>query len=456
MRQRSILSIALLFATAGFVAGPAGQAANPQGARATRPAAPAAAKPLDIYVVDTEGGKATLFVSPSGETVLIDTGNPGARDLDRIMEVISGAGVTKIDYLISTHYHVDHIGGMQEFVKRIPVGHFMDHGPSVEVREQVPGFQAAYAEIRSKAKHTVLKPGDRVPVAGLDWRIVASAGQALKTPLVGAGQANAALCADFQRRPDAASPDDNGQSVGSVITLGRFRVLDLGDLLWNNEFDLVCPRNQVGTVDLYMVTHHGLDQSGSPALVHSVRPRVAVMQNGPRKGGAPTTFQTLRRSPGLEDIWTLHWSYAGAIEHNSAGVFIANIDDMPTIAGILTAPPPAPRGGGPGGAPAAGAPPAAGATAPPPPGPGGAPPAAGAVPPPGAGAPPAPAVAGAPGAAPGQGAPGAPRAGGAGGGRGNQAAAHTPAYSIKISAQADGTFTVTNTRNGFSKTYVKR
>lgn len=376
MRPRFTFLLALLALSGGLVADASGQAANPR-----------ATKTLDIYIADTEGGKATLFVSPSGETVLIDTGNPGARDNDRIAEMIAAAGVTKIDYLISTHYHTDHVGGLSALAKRIPVGHFMDHGPNVEAREAVQGFQAAYAEIYSAAKHTVLKPGDRVPVAGLDWRIVTSAGRAITKPLAGGGQANAVTCADFRRRPDAPSPDDNGQSVGSVITFGRFRALDLGDLLWNNEFDLVCPRNQVGTVDLYLVTHHGLDQSGSPALVHSVRPRVAVMQNGTRKGGAPGAFQTLRTSPGLEDIWTLHWSYAGGIEHNSAGVFIANVDDMAIIAGILN---PVPS-----------------------------------------------AATDTPGPA-----------------RSNPS--HAPAYSIKISAQASGTFTVTNSRNGFSKTYVKK
>jgi beta-lactamase superfamily II metal-dependent hydrolase len=349
----------------------------------TRTAAPAAAgKALDIYIVDTEGGKATLFVTPSGETVLEDTGNPGARDLDRIMEVIGVAGVTKIDYLISTHYHTDHIGGLTAFVEKVPVAHFMDHGANVESPEAIAGFRSAYEAIYAKAKHTVLKPGDRVPLKGLDWRIVTSAGHAITTPIAVAGRANAAVCADFQRKPDAPRPDDNGQSVGSVITFGRFRALDLGDLLWNNEFDLVCPRNLIGTVDLYLVTHHGLDRSGSPALVHSARPRVAVMQNGTRKGGAPTTFQTLRSSPGLEDIWTMHWSYAGGIEHNPPGVFIANVDSMATIAGILNPTP------------------------------------------------------GAPGAS------------------GN--AAHAPAYWIKISALPDGSFTITNSRNGFTRTYAKR
>jgi beta-lactamase superfamily II metal-dependent hydrolase len=135
----------------------------------TKPAAQKPpAKPLDIYVIDTEGGKATLFVAPSGESVLLDSGNPGARDLDRIVATLTDAGITKIDYLITTHYHVDHIGGMQELVKRIPVGTFVDHGPTVEEREQVQGFQQAYAELYGKAKHLVVKPGDKIPVADLD------------------------------------------------------------------------------------------------------------------------------------------------------------------------------------------------------------------------------------------------------------------------------------------------
>lgn len=343
-----------------------------------RKASAQATKPtLDIYITDTEGGKATLFVTPSGQTVLVDTGNPGARDLERIMDVIASAGVKKIDYLISTHYHTDHIGGLEALAKRIPIAHFMDHGASVEAREAVPGFQAAYAELHARAKHTVLRAGDRVPLAGLDWRIVTSAGKAIATPLPGAGRLNATECASFQRHTNAASPDDNGQSVGSVITFGRFRAIDLGDLLWNNEVDLVCPRNNVGTIDLYLVTHHGLDQSGSPVLVHSIKPRVAIMQNGTRKGGAIATFQTLRGTPGLEDIWTMHWSYAAGMEHNSAGSFIANIDDKATIASILNDPTSA---------------------------------------------------------------------------QGNPA--HAPAYSLRISARVDGTFTVTNSRNGFSKTYA--
>ena len=343
-------------------------------------------KTLDIYFVDTEGGKATLFVTPSGETVLIDTGNPGARDLERITAVLDHAGVKQIDHLISTHYHVDHIGGMAELAKRLPVRHYVDHGPTVEAKEQVAGFQDTYVALRAQARHSVVKAGDRVPVRDVEWRIVTSAGQALTRPLPGGGQSNAE-CGTFEKRN--APNDENGQSVGSVVIFGQFRLIDLGDLVWNDEFNLVCPRNLVGTVDVYVASHHGMDASGSRALVHGIRPRVALMHNGTRKGATVQTYQTLRSSPGFEDVWQLHWSYNGLIEHNPPGVFIANVDDAETVAGILTAPPPVPgaRGGGRGGP---------------------------ALPP------------------------------------------HVPAHWIKIAAHADGRYTITNSRTGFSKTYATR
>jgi len=440
------------------------------------------AKTFDFYVIDVEGGAATLFVSPSGESVMLDSGNPGTRDTDRIMAVLAEVGVKEIDYLVSTHYHVDHIGGMQELAKRVPIKHYVDHGPSSEEREQVAGFQAAYAELYGKAKHTVVKPGDKLPIAGLDWRIVTAGGKAIKTAVPGGGKPNPA-CADFKPR-DSNPLDENGQSVGSVIAFGKFRLIDLGDLLWNREFDFMCPNNLVGTVDLYIVSHHGTDPSGSAALVHGIQPRVAISQNGTRKGGTLQTSRTLNSSPGFQDHWQMHWSYNGGTEHNPAGLFIANIDEPAVIAAVLTAPPGAGRGGPGGGTPppAAGATPPAGAGAPPAQTGAGAPPAQmGAGAPPaqmGAGAPPAaaaatapPAVtpvqppaqaqqpqgAGQPGATPLAGAPQAGRQGGPGGGRGGPGVPHTgPAFWIKVSAQADGTFTVTNTRNGFSRTYKPR
>lgn len=355
-------------------------------------------KPLEIYVVDTEGGKADLWVTPSGQTLLIDTGNPGERDTDRIVQVMAAAGVKKIDYLLLTHYHSDHVGGLQELVKRIPpITHFLDHGPTVEdgvnghQPEMVPGFQAAYAEIYSKAQHTALKPGDRIPISGLDWRIVSSAGKVIKTALPGGGQPNPA-CAQAQRAADPHDPD-NGQSAGSVITFGRFRAVDLGDLTSDIEYDLMCPNNPIGVVDMYFVSNHGLDNASSPEFVHAIQPRVVILQNGPHKGGTVQTFQTLYSSPEIEDIWELHWGYAAGIQYNSPGIFIANIDDPATIANVLTAP---------------------------------------------------------------RNPPGMRRASLSAGSRAERAkaAAHTPAYWIKISVQPDGAFTVTNSRNGYSKTYV--
>ena len=235
----------------------------------------------------------------------------------------------------------------------------MDHGPTVEgpvnpgLREQVAGFQAAYAELWKSGKHLVVKPGEKLPVAGLDWRIVASAGASLKAALTGApgaGQPNAS-CAQTQPKEVTNDPE-NGQSVGSVVTLGRFRAADFGDLLWNREMELMCPNNLLGTVDLFMVTHHGLNVSNPPAMVHGLRPRAAIMQNGTNKGAAVDVMQTLRSSPGLEDIWQLHWSYTAGIEHNAPGVFIANLEEPATMAERLTTPPGAARGG-PGRGPAA-------------------------------------------------------------------------------------------------------
>jgi beta-lactamase superfamily II metal-dependent hydrolase len=421
MRKRVKLRFLIAAFTIAFAAAPLAQTP--------------ASKGLTVYVIDTEGGKAALWITPSGQTVLVDSGNPGGRDTDRLMDAIKDAGVTKIDYLISTHYHVDHIGGLQELAKRMPIGTFVDHGPSVEEREQVQGFQAAYKELYDKAKHIVVKPGDKLPLTGLDWLIVTAGGEVLKKPLPGAGKPNP-VCASFQPK-DITTDPENAQSVGSFVTFGQFRSIDLADLLWNKEHDLMCPNNPIGTIDLLMVSHHGTDPSNSPQLIHALAPRVAVMQNGTRKGAGAQTMPTLRSSPGLEDIWQLHWGYGAGIEQNSAGVFIANVDDNQTIANALTAPP---RAGGPGGrGPGGGGPPVQNGP------PGGAP---GAQP---AGGPPTggPPAGGPPAGGPPQG------AGPGGGGRGPGAATgHTPAYWIKVVAQQDGSFTVSNSRNAFSKTYA--
>jgi len=424
-----------------------------------------AAKPLEIYVVDVEGGKADIIVAPGGQTMLIDTGF--ANSVDRIVEVAGIAGVTKFDYLLTTHYHLDHVGGLVELVKRIPVGTFLDHGPTSEPdREQVPGFQAAYAAIHANAKRQVLKVGDTIPLPGVNWRIVTSGGELLKTAIAGApGTGPNKQCAGVTRSTMSNGGEDNDHSVGSIVTVGAFRMLDFGDLTGAKEFDLVCPNNPIGTVDLFMASNHGTNNANLPFFVHSIAPRVSIAQNGSGKGGSAQYFEALYTTPGFTDVWLTHWSNNAIAECNPAGVFIANGMDPAAIATTLTAPP---RAGGAGraGAAAAGPPPATFCAASVPP----APPvvAATQVTPQGApvAAPPAaaPTAAGAPaaaapqapgaaaGGAPGGGAPGGARGGGRGGGQGP----HVPAHYLKVSVQADGTFTVTNSRNNFSKTYAPR
>ena len=413
-----------------------------------KPFAQAVPKTLDIYYIDTEGGQATLFVSPTGQTVLVDTGNSGTRDPQRIMEALNAAGAKQIDYLVVTHYHGDHIGGFPELAKLTKIAHIIDHGPTIQPEQLHP----IYDEALKTTPYTVAKPGDKLPVNGVDWLFVSAAGKTLKTNVSGApgaGKPNP-YCADFKPK-DIQSDLENGQSTGSLITYGKFRTIDLGDLLWNMEGDLMCPTNHIGTVDLFLTSHHGLDWSNSHALVWALAPRVAIMNNGTRKGGQIEVYETLESSPGLEDLWQLHWSFNGVMEHNPPSRFIANVEDAATTAAIVAnppppatsalGPPPARRGGGAGGPAGAAGGAAAGAPA------AGAP-AAGA---PGGGAPAAGAAAGAPG--------GGRGAGGGGGGRGGPQLgnpAHSPAYWIKVSAQSDGTFTIFNPRNGFSKTYKPR
>ncbi len=351
------------------------------------PAAAAAAS-LDIYYIDTEGGQAVLFVAPGGQSVLVDTGNAGTRDPGRIVEAAQAAHVAQIDYLLITHYHGDHIGGYPELAKRIPIVQYVDHGPTVQPEQDTLSKQAYDAAIKTHPHH-VAKPGDRLPIPGIEWTIVSSAGEILPHPMAGApgaGRPNP-YCADY-RPKDITADMENAQSVGSVIRYGRFRTVDLGDLLWNWEGRLACPVNRIGRIDVLLTTHHGMSWSGPRALVYALQPRVVVMNNGTRKGGQLETFQTLEGAPGLENVWQLHWSVNGLLEHNNAANFIANIED-PATTGALIANPPAPT----------------------PPG----------TRPPDIGNP-----------------------------------EHSPAYWIKVSAQADGSFTVTNARNGFSKTYSAR
>jgi beta-lactamase superfamily II metal-dependent hydrolase len=278
---------------------------------------------LAIYFIDVEGGQATLFVSPSGQSMLVDAGWPGfdGRDAKRIVAAAKQAGVKKIDYVVVTHYHADHVGGVPDLARRIRIGAFVDHGANQEDSDVTRKDFAAYQSVVAHAKRTVVKPGDIIPVEGLTVSVLTAAGERISTPLAGAGTENP-LCASAPEAPDDAT--ENARSVGVLVTYGVFRVLDLGDLSKKKELELVCPNNLIGTVDLLVVSHHGSDQSSTQALVHAVHPRVAVMDNGARKGGSPEVWQTVHTSPGLEDLWQLHTAVEGGTEHNVREDYIAN------------------------------------------------------------------------------------------------------------------------------------
>lgn len=285
-----------------------------------------AAKTLDIYFIDVEGGQATLIVSPSGQSMLVDAGwsDHNFRDANRIAHAAKQAKIKKIDYLLITHYHEDHVGGVPNLVEKIPVMNFLDHGPNVETGKDARRLSDAYVKAIGTANHTVVKPGDTIPLKGLEVKVLTSAGQRIQAPLMGAGQSNPLCGQDHRRAPD---PSENAQSVGFLLTYGNFRFLDMGDLTWNKELELACPVNLIGTVDLYLVTHHCTNLSGPASLVHALRPRVAVTNSGATKGGSPETWRVVRSSPGLEDIWQLHFAVAGGKETNAPDPFIANMAD---------------------------------------------------------------------------------------------------------------------------------
>jgi len=336
---------------------------------------------LDIYVTDVEGGNGTLFVTPAGESVLIDTGNANGavRDTGRIMDAIKDAGLTQIDHLILTHYHGDHFGGMAELARQIPIKEFIDHGRNVQEGVGADWERDVYPKLYANAKHTVVKPGDRIQLTGVDWRIVASAGEVTQ-PLPGAGQPNPA-CANFQGVDNNA---EDPMSVASYITFGKFRTAHIGDLTRNMEFKLMCPNTTLPPVDVFLGLHHGQGSSNSPVMVHALHPRVGIMNNGTRKGGEPFAMMSLNTSPGFEDLWQIHFSQLSGQEYTQPGMFIANLLDEPSTEmpiQPISAPQPGPN------------------------------------------TPPAPAHNG-------------------------------KAYWIKVQARTDGSFTVINQRNGFTKTYA--
>jgi beta-lactamase superfamily II metal-dependent hydrolase len=284
-------------------------------------------KDLQIYFVDVEGGQATLFVTPDRHSLLIDTGWPGndGRDADRIVSAAKLAGINRIDYVLLTHYHDDHTGGVPQLVDRIPVGTFLDHGENIDTK---PGGRTievwnAYQKVLAtgKYKHVTAHPGDVFPIGSMKATVISSDGNAIDHNLPGGGETNQ-YCDVTEKKPNDRS--ENSHSLGVLITFGKLKILDLGDLTWEKERMFMCPVNRIGKVDILVVSHHGFIPSSSHALVNGIGPRVAIMDNAATKGGNIPVLDTIRSSPGLETLWQLHYSDEGGAEHNTAPEYIAN------------------------------------------------------------------------------------------------------------------------------------
>jgi beta-lactamase superfamily II metal-dependent hydrolase len=291
---------------------------------------------LDIFFIDVEGGAATLITTPLGESVLVDTGwkRDDRRDALRIFKTAQAAGLNHIDHLVTTHFHRDHYGGILALSQLIPVHNFYDHGPMTELKED-PGFAQLYADYlkATGGKQIQLRPGDVIPLkAGKKIPIslfcVSSARQTLPPP------PNSPLnrvCADLMPQPEDLS--DNAASVGLRLRYGAFDFLDLGDLTRAIEAKLVCPSNVIGQIDVYQVTHHGMNVSNLPQLLDSVRPTVAVMNNGPKKGGHPDVYDILKSIITIKDVFQLHRNLDTADWNNAPAYNIANLGPEEGCAG---------------------------------------------------------------------------------------------------------------------------
>ena len=284
-------------------------------------------KCLDIYFIDVEGGAATLIVTPKGESILVDSGNPNDRDPLRILHVVmETAKLRRIDHHIITHWHGDHFGGTQALATQLPIGNFYDHGDSIEFNDFGDKFDW-YLKL-SEGRRTILTAGDQIKLNSnsADPRMkllcLCSAGKVL--PDKDGSQPVNTQCDLHTTKPKDTS--DNRESVGFKLSFGSFDFLDLGDLTWNIEHKLVCPENRIGVVDVYQTNHHGLPSSNHPALVHAIAPRVAVMNNGSRKGGEPPLMSTLGSSSDIEAIFQVHRNVR-ADAQNVPPKFIANLQE---------------------------------------------------------------------------------------------------------------------------------
>ena len=323
VRPALLASAALLAPAAALLALAGAQAQSP---------APVPGGPLQVYFLDVEGGQATLFVTPDHHSLLIDTGWPGnnGRDADRIVAAAHQAGLTRIDELLLTHFHTDHVGGVPQLLARMPIGTILDHGANREDSDQATHtVYAAYQKSLAAPgapRHVVAQVGQHFAVGGLLFQVVSADGKLITRPLAGAGAPNPA-CAKTETRP--ADQTENARSLGVVLHYGKTTLVDLGDLTWDKEQGLMCPNNLLGRADVYIVSHHGWDHSGSPALVDGLAPRLAVMDNGGTKGGSPAPWQVIQDSPRLQDQWQLHYAEASGADHNVPDERIANLKGGP-------------------------------------------------------------------------------------------------------------------------------
>ncbi|WP_348264054.1 MBL fold metallo-hydrolase [Telmatobacter sp. DSM 110680] len=279
---------------------------------------------LTIYIIDVEGGQATLLVSPSGGSMLVDTGWPGnnGRDAQRIQAAMRDAGISKIDKVFITHFHTDHVGGVPNLVEHIKVGEFLDHGENREDSDVTRHDYAAYVKAIGTTPRRTVHPGDTIDIPGLSTIVLEADGEHIKAVPDVKPTPNSYCATEPKWDLDTT---ENPRSAGILVRFGKFRFLDLGDLTKAKEIPLVCPYNLIGHVDLYLVNHHGFNLSNSKAFVDAIHPRVAIMDNGAHKAGSPEAWQTVHDSPGLLDLWMLHTAEDSDAAHNSADALIANL-----------------------------------------------------------------------------------------------------------------------------------
>jgi len=285
---------------------------------------------LEIYFIDVLGGAATLIATPDGETVLIDSGwmTDDRRDAKRIYDaVVNRAQLAQIDYCITTHWHRDHFGAILPLSELVPILNFLDRGIDenfAEDPQQYPIQMEAYKKA-SKGQSKVLKAGDIIPLKydanGPQLKLVCVAS---KQEIINIDGLDNPECAAAQDRPRVQ--DDNPNSIAVLLSYGDFQFFCGGDITWMVEKDLVCPKNKLGEIDLYMVDHHGFDLSNNPVFLKSIKPTCAVICNGPRKGASPQVIKDLRALPDCKALYQIHWNIDIPIKDNADPDFIANLN----------------------------------------------------------------------------------------------------------------------------------